>query len=157
MVAAIRPDAWNWLLFFHLAFAFVLVGAVIAVTTVSVAAHVSAWQAHVPLLRGVAFWTNLAVVLPSFVGLRIFAELLAGREFPDDAPTPGWLDASYPVTDAALVVGGVLTTLLQLWVLRRARAGQVGGWQARLATALAPAVLAALVTVIVLRAGKPIG
>lgn len=156
MVAAVRPEAWSWVLFLHLAFAFVLVGAVIAVTTVSIAAHVSAWRAHVPLLRGVAFWTNLAVVLPSFVGLRIVAEILAGREYPDGTSTPGWLDASYPVTDAALAIGGVLLTLLQLWVLRRARAGALGGWQAQLATVLPPLVLAALVAVVVLMTAKPI-
>jgi hypothetical protein len=150
-----RPDTWNWLLFFHLLFAFVLVGAVITVMLVSVAARAAAWEAHLPLLRGVAFWTNLGVVLPSFIGLRVVAQALADREFPDGAPTPDWLDLAYPLTDGALVIGGVLLTLLQYWVLRRARAGKTGGWQAVLATVLPPLFLATLVTVIVLMAGKP--
>jgi hypothetical protein len=150
-----RPDTWNWLLFFHVLFAFVLVGSVSVVVIASLAARASAFGAHLPLLRSVAFWTNLAVVLPSFIGLRILAEILAGKEFPDKAPTPDWLDLSYPLTDAALIIGGVLLTLLQWWVVRRVRAGKTGGWQAQLATALPPIFLATLVTVIVLMAGKP--
>jgi hypothetical protein len=156
MLGLIRPDTWNWLLFFHITFAFVLVGGVITVVIVSVAARVAALQAHLPLLRGMAFWTNLAVVLPAFIGLRIFAEILAGKEFPNGTPNPDWLDLSYPLTDGALVIGGVLLTLLQYWVVRRTRAGKTGGWQAQLATVLPPIFLATLVTVVVLMAGKPI-
>ncbi len=108
-----------------------------------------------PLLRSVAFWLNLAVVLPSFIGLRIVAQALADREFPHD--TPDWLDLSYPITDGAFVIGGVLLTLLQYWVVRRTRAGKTGGWQVQLATVLPPLFLASLVTVFVLMAGKPGG
>ncbi len=147
----------DWLLFLHLLFAFVLVGGVITVVVVSLATRASSLQAHTMLLRTVAFRISLAVVLPSFVGLRIVAEILAGKEFPDGAPTPDWLDLSYVLTDAALIVGGVLLTALQYWVVRRARAGRTGGWQPQLATVLSPIFLAALVAVIVLMAGKPGG
>src|SRR5919198_5070961 len=122
MAAAIRPDSWNWLLFFPLLFAFVLVGSVITVVLVSIAAQQSSRATHLPLLRAVAFWTNLAVVLPSFIGLRIFAELLADREYPNSAPD--WLDLSYPLTDGALVIGGLLLTLLQYLVVPRTPAGK---------------------------------
>jgi len=154
MVAAIRATEWNWLLLFHLLFSFALVGGAITVVTTSFAAVRKAWPEQVPLLRAIAFRTNLLVVLPGFVGAHVFGSLLADREYPHHEPD--WLSAGFAITDAALIVGGVLLTLLQFWVLRRTRAGSPGGWQAAVATYLPPFVLAALVSVIVLMAGKPI-
>ena len=86
--------------------------------------------------------------------MHVFGDLLANREYPSTA-TPDWLTAAFAITDIALIVGGVLLTILQFWVLRRTRAGNPGGWPAGLATYLPPVVLAALVSVIVLMAGKP--
>jgi hypothetical protein len=47
--------------------------------------------------------------------------------------------------------------LLQFWVLQRTRAGERGGWPAWVATVPPWVVLAGLVAVIVLMAGKPVG
>jgi hypothetical protein len=153
MVAAIRPESWNWLLFFHLLFAFVLIGGLLTVVFTSFAAARHARVAQAPLLRGIAFGTNLAVVLPSFIGLRVFGEILADREYGD--AEPDWLEASFALTDLSIAVGGIVLTLIQYWVLRRARSGNPGGWPAQLATFLPPAVLVVLVAVIVMMAGKP--
>jgi hypothetical protein len=155
MIAAIRPDDWDWLLMFHLLFGFVLVGGVITVVLTSIAAGHKAWPEQVPLLRAVAFRTNLVVVLPSFIAVHVFGDLLAGREYKHG--DPDWLSAGFAITDVALIVGGVLLTVLQFWVLRRTRAGHSGGWPAQVATYLPAVVLAALVAVIVLMAGKPVG
>ena len=70
---------------------------------------------------------------------------------------PDWLDIGFAITDIDLIVGGVLLTLLQFWVLRRTRAGAPGGWPAELATVLPWIVLGGLVAAIVLMAGKPVG
>ena len=153
MIAVLRPDSWNWLLLFHLLAASALVGGVLAVVLVSLAAAQKAWPEQVPLLRAIAFRTNLVVVLPAFIAVHVFGDLLGGREYKHG--DPDWLSAGVVITGVALIVGGVLLTLLQFWVLRRTRAGQAGGWQARVASYL-PAVLAALVSVIVLMAGKPV-
>ena len=155
MLAAIRPDSWNWLLFLHLLFAFTLVGGVIAVVISSLAAGNGSNTEHVPLLRAIAFRTNLLVVLPAFVLVHVFGQLLADKEYEDDEPD--WLSLGFSLTDAALIVGGVLLTLLQYWVLRRVRGGDPGGWPAAAATFLPPLVLATLVAVVVLMAGKPVG
>ncbi len=145
----------DWLLFAHVLSAMVLFGGVLAVATVSLAAQRWAWPDQIPLLRAVAFRTNLLVVLPAFVAVRVFGDLLASREFEHDSPT--WLDVGFALTDASLIVGGVVLTLLQFWVLRRTRSGRPGGWQAALATFLPGLLLAALVAAIVLMAGKPAG
>ena len=153
MIAAIRPTEWNWLLLFHLLFAFALVGGSITVVLASFAVGRKAWPEQVPLLRAIAFRTNLLIVLPAFVGAHVLGGLLADREYKHNEPN--WLSAGFAITDISLIVGGVLLTLLQFWVLRRTRAGNPGGWPAAVATYLPPVVLAALVSVIVLMAGKP--
>jgi hypothetical protein len=143
------------LLFAHILSAMILFGGVLAVVTISVAAQQRAWPDQVPLLRALAFRTNLIVVLPGFVAVHIFGTLLADREFKHGQPD--WLDLGFAITDIDLIVGGVTLTLLQFWVLRRTRAGEPGGWQASLATVLPWIVLAGLVAAIVLMAGKPVG
>jgi hypothetical protein len=155
MIAVLRPDSWNWLLLFHLLAAFALVGGVLTVVLVSLATARKAWPEQVPLLRAIAFRTNLVVVLPAFIAVHVFGDLLANREYKHG--DPDWLSAGFAITDIALIVGGVLLTLLQFWVLRRTRAAQAGGWQAGVATYLPAVILAALVSVIVLMAGKPVG
>jgi hypothetical protein len=143
----------DWLLFAHILSAMLLFGGVLAVATVSVAARRWAWPDQVPILRALAFRTNLFVVLPGFIAVHVFGDLLANREFKHG--NPDWLDTSFAITDADLILGGVLLTLLQFWVVRRTRAGDPGGWPATLATVLPVIVLGALVGAIVLMAGKP--
>jgi hypothetical protein len=143
----------EWLLFLHVLAAMTLVGGVLTVTVVSLAAARRAWPGQVPLLRAIAFRTNLLVVLPAFVAVHVLGDALAHREFKHGEPD--WLDVGFTVTDVDLIVGGVLLTVLQLWVLRRTRARRNAGWPERLATYVPGAVLAALVAVIVLMAGKP--
>jgi hypothetical protein len=155
IVAVIRPDSWNWLLMFHLLAAVLLVGGMTTVVLASLGAGRKAWPEQVPLLRAIAFRTNLVVVLPAFIAVHLFGDLLASREYKQG--DPDWLSAGFAITDVSLIVGGVLLTLLQFWVLRRTRAGHSGGWPAQLATYLPALVLAALVSVIVLMAGKPFG
>ncbi len=155
MIAVLRPDSWNWLLLFHLLAASALVGGVLTVVLVSLAAARKAWPEQVPLLRAIAFRTNLVVVLPAFIAVQVGGDLLANREYKHG--DPDWLSAGFAITDISLILGGVLLTLLQFWVLRRTRAGQTGGWPAALASYLPVVILAALVTVIVLMAAKPVG
>jgi len=79
MIAVLRPDSWNWLLLFHLLAASALVGGVLTVVLVSLAAGRKAWPEQVPLLRAIAFRTNLVVVLPAFIAVHVFGDLLANR------------------------------------------------------------------------------
>ena len=154
MLAAIRPTDWNWLLLFHLVFAFLVFGGALTVATTSLAAGRRAWPDQVPLLRAIAFRTNLVVVVPSFIGLHVFGGVLSNREY--HGHEPNWLSIGFSITSAATIVAVVLV-FLQFWVVRRTRAGELGGWPAQIANYLPALVLAALVTVIVLMAGKPVG
>jgi len=79
MLALIRPNDWNWLLMFHLLAAFMLVGGVLTVVLTSLAAGRSTDPEHVPLLRAIAFRTNLVVVLPGFIAVLVFGTVLSDR------------------------------------------------------------------------------
>jgi hypothetical protein len=155
IAAFARPHSWLWLLTFHIAFALLLVGAALTVAVVSVAAL---RQADAPLvvdLRRIALRTNLFLTLPAFVGVHIFGMILADREYPSGTKSPGWLDAGFSITDAFGVFGIIVLSLLQWWVLRRARAGQLRGWQAQLTSWLSPATILLLLVVLFVMAGKP--
>jgi hypothetical protein len=150
MIAAIRPTDWNWLLLGHISSAMILVGGLIVVTLAALAALRKAPAAA--LLQAIAFWVNLALVIPAFIAVHVFGGILSDREY--DNHTPHWLDTAFAVTTVATIVAIVLAGL-QFWVLRRARSGRPGGWQPKLTAALGPLLLAAMVAVIVLMAGKP--
>jgi hypothetical protein len=153
MIAALRPNDWNWLLLFHLLSSFLLVAGVVSVALASLAADHGAWPHQVPLLRALAFRINLVVVVPAFVAVHVFGDLLSNREY--HGHEPDWLSIGFTVTDVTAIVA-VALAFLQFWVLRRARVGQLGGWPARLVSYLPAVVLAALMTVIVLMAAKPV-
>jgi hypothetical protein len=112
MVAAIRPDAWNLPLFLHVLGAMLTFGAVGAVALLSFAA-----RGRVPeqglLLRRWALLTGLLGVVPAFVLMRVAAQWIAGKEYPGNAKTPGWLDVGFIVTEPGAVL--LLVTLILAW------------------------------------------
>src|SRR5262249_16868677 len=109
---------------------------------------------HELLLRTLAFRANLAIVLPAFVGVHVLGQTLSDREFPNGGE-PGWVGTAFALTDAGLVVGGILLTLLQWWLVRRTRAASAPGWAVGVATVLPPLVLAVLLATVFVMAGKP--
>jgi hypothetical protein len=150
-----RPRNWSWLLTFHLLSAFLLVGAVLTVTILSIAAGRRTEPDTVTFLRRLALRTNLMLALPAFIAVHLFGQVLAGKEFPKGVKTPSWLDAGFGLTDLFGILGIVVLSLLQWWVLRRAKRGQLAGVPAHAATWLAPLGLALLTVVAFLMAGKP--
>jgi hypothetical protein len=135
MLALVRPDSWNFPLFLHVLGAIFLAGSIGAVTVLAVAARKRTENAA--LLSKVAFRTLIFVVLPSWIVMRVGAQLIADKEFPDK--TPGWVDVGFVVSEPGLIILIALGVLA--WV--GARRGGVG--RASMAVAiLAPVYLAAL-------------
>ena len=151
-----RPADWNWLLMFHVISALLLVSAALVVTTASLyALRRTTTPEATLLLRRLALRTNLFFAIPAFLAVHIFGQVLADREFPKGTESPGWLDTGFLLTDVFGVVAIIILSLLQWWVLRRARSGSLKGWQARIATWLSPVVFTLLLVVLFLMAGKP--
>jgi len=135
MLALVRPDSWNFPLFLHVLGAIVLAGSIGAVTVLALAARQR--RAHAALLSRLAFRTLILVVVPSWIVMRVGAQLIADKEFPDK--TPGWVDVGCVVSEPGLIV------LIALGVLAWVSARRSGVGRASVALAiLAPVYLAAL-------------
>jgi NADH:ubiquinone oxidoreductase subunit 6 (subunit J) len=142
IVAVVRPDSWNLPLFLHVLGAVALVGAVAAVA-------VAAWGSlDSPLLRRVAFWTLLTVVLPAWVLMRLAGGWIDSKE--DIPGDPTWLGIGFMVGDVGLVVL-VVATIVGWWSARRVQQR----WAAQLLTGLASLYLLALLLAMFAMSGKP--
>ena len=150
VLAAIRPDSWNFPLFVHVLGAMILVGGLVTATSA-----LAFSKGDVRLLR-LGYWSLLAVSLPGYVLMRIGAEWIASKENWDDVPDrlqPSWLGLGYLVANAgallmiiALIVGGI--------GMRQLRQGKGQGLlKATLVIALV--ILAAALVAVWAMAGKP--
>jgi len=142
IVAVVRPDNWDLPLFLHVLGAVALVGAVAAVA-------VAAWGSlDSPLLRRVAFWTLLTVVLPAWVLMRLAGGWIDSKE--DIPGDPTWLGIGFAVGDIGLIVL-VVATIVGWWSARRMQQR----WAAQLLTVLASLYLVALLMAMFAMSGKP--
>jgi hypothetical protein len=148
IVAASRPDSWNFPLFVHVLGAMVLVGGVVAGSSVLAFA-----RGRTQSLR-LGYWALLAVALPGYIVMRVGAEWIYSREGWDKVDNePSWLGIGYIIADAgalvlllALILGGV--------GIRRLRQEKGAGFL-RATLILSFVLLAAYVVAIWAMAGKP--
>ena len=110
VIAAIRPDSWDFPLFLHVLGATILVGGLVAGAT-----SLGFARGDVRFLR-LGYWSLLAVSLPGWILMRAGGEWVASREgwTKKGVPTPTWLDIGFLLADAggvvlliSLIVGGV--------------------------------------------------
>ena len=148
MVATLRPDAWDFPLFVHVAGAMLLVGAlVVVVATMGAALRRGD---GVEVLTGLAFRTLMLGVLPAYVLMRAGAEWIGSKEdVPDDVD---WIGIGYGTSD-----GGLLLTIIAAIVAwRAARRGAAGpGGLGRAVVVLSVVLLAAYAVAIWAMTIKP--
>jgi hypothetical protein len=112
VLAAARPDSWNFPLFLHVVGAMILVGGLVAGASVLSFARGDARSVRL------GYWSLLALALPGWVLMRVGAEWIYSRESWDDLPEgvddPGWLSIGRIIADAgglillvSFVAGGV--------------------------------------------------
>jgi hypothetical protein len=149
VLAAVRPDSWNFPLFVHVLGAMVLVGGLL-----TGASSLALARGDVRYLR-LGYWSLLAVSLPGWIVMRAGAEWIASREgwTKSGVPSPRWLDIGSLIADAgglilliALITGGI--------GVRRLRDG-TGSGLLRATLVLAVVLLAAYVVAVWAMAGKP--
>jgi hypothetical protein len=131
----LRPASWSLPLFLHVLGATVLFGATLVVTVLAVAAWRRREQAA--LLSSLAFRALLGLVLPAWILMRVGAQLIVDKEFPQNAP--GWVDVGFAVSEPGLVLL-VVTGILAGVAARRGGTGRAAGAVA----VLAPIYLVAL-------------
>ena len=148
VLAAIRPDEWNFPLFVHVLGAMILVGGLLAG-----AGTLAFARGETSLLR-LGYWSLLALSLPGWVLMRIGAAWIYSEENWDDVPDePGWLSTGGFIGDVgglvllvSLIVGGV-----GVYRLREGR----GSGLLRATLMLSLVLLAAYVVAVWTMTGKP--
>ncbi len=152
MLAAIRPDEINLPLFVHVLGAAVLVGALLAITIVTVIARRGTADDQVGPSRFV-LKTLLVGVLPAFIVMRVGAQWLEAKEdYPDDFD-PSWLVVGWITADTgALLI--LISVVLSVIGLRKLRAG--GGLRlGRIVGTLSVVLLAAYIVAVWAMTAKP--
>ena len=149
ILAAVRPDSWNFPLFLHVLGAMILVGGLL-----TGASSLAFARGEARFLR-LGYWSLLAVSLPGWILMRAGAEWIASREgwTKSGVPSPTWLDIGALLADlgglvllVSLVVGGI-----GVYRLRKGK----GSGLLRATLVLAILLLLAYVVAVWAMAGKP--
>jgi hypothetical protein len=116
VLAAIRPDDWNFPLFLHVLSAMVLFAAVV-LAVVSVA---GSSQAGVRL----GFRSLLIGAIPAWIAMRLSAQWIASEEnlLDEGVDTPAWVDIGFATSEGSLLFL-VAATVCAGIAARRERAG----------------------------------
>ncbi len=146
ILALTRPDSWNIPLLLHVLGAMVLVG---AAATGSLTALLSSGSGESGWLRRVSFRSFLFVALPAYIVMRVGAEWLYTKEFPEGSSDPNWIGVGYITADAGALIL-LITLILSGLAVRRGS----GGMAKTAGVLSAIAVIAWLVAVWAM-SGKP--
>ena len=147
MLAIVRPDAWNFPLFVHVAGAMLLVAALVVVMVLG----------GVALRRGdgtaaltqLAFRGLLIGVIPAYIVMRAGAEWIASKA---DWGEPTWIGIGYSTADGGLLLA-IIATVLAWRATKRGEAGP--GGMGRAVVILAGILLVAYVVAIWAMTTKP--
>lgn len=148
VLAAIRPDSWNFPLFLHVFGAMILVGA-----TLTAGSALALARGDARMLR-LGYWSLLAVGLPGWVLMYLGAQWIYSKEGLDEAPIDSaWTAIGFVVAEAggllfliSLILGGV--------GVRRLRSGR-GAGMLKATTVISLVLLAAYVVAVWAMAAKP--
>ena len=150
MLAALRPDSWNFPLLVHAFGAMLAVGGLVTAT-----ASLALAKGEARLLR-LGYFSLLAITLPGWIIMRIGAEWIYSKEGWNDLPDrliPDWLTIGLLVADigglillVSLIVGGI--------GIYRMRQGK-GAGLLKATLVLAVVLLAAFIVAVWAMAGKP--
>jgi cytochrome b561 len=152
VIAVVRPDSWNWALFLHIAGAMALVSSLIIALY---ALQIARTRGDQPAAQ-FAFRVLWRFTLPSFLVMRIFAQVIADKEKVSDSDD-AWIGIGYTTTDIGLLLL-VITIVLAGLMARRAKSGTsvAGAGQLRGAGVLAGILLVAYTVAIWAMTTKPV-
>ena len=151
VLAAIRPDEWNFPLLMHVFGAMVLVGGLVT----AVIALVLGWRRESPFYSRIGFWALLAVALPAWFVMRIGAQWIYSKENFSENDEPGWLGVGYLTADLGGLV--LLVTIILTGIgVRRLRGSEAEtSTLTRIGGVLASVVLLGYIVAVWAMTGKP--
>ena len=148
VLAAIRPDDWNFPLFLHVAGAMILVGA-----TLTAASALAFARGDERLLR-LGYWTLLVVGLPSYILMWGAAHWIYSKEGLDDSPIDfAWVTIGFIVAEGGAVLFVISLILGGIGVRRLGDGKGQGLLKATMWITLV--LLAAFIVAVWAMAGKP--
>ena len=148
--ALLRPDEWDFPLLLHVLGAMLLVGTLIVVLIVLLAAWRMREVSQARALRRFGFLTLLVGALPCYVLMRIGAEWIGSEENLDEVDAE-WADIGYVTADLGLLV--LVAATVVAWVA--ARRGAAGGLLSQIAAVLTAVLLAAFLVAVWAMTTKP--
>ncbi len=151
MLAAIRPDDWNFPLFLHVLGAMVLVAALVLAACGLAGVTRGGGVASARM----AYRTLLIVALPSWIVMRVAAQWIADKEGLAGDDPPAWIDMGFMISESSLLLLIAATVLAGVGVRRAGRAEGGGGAQGKIANVLVGIVLLAYVVAIWAMTAKP--
>jgi phosphoglycerol transferase MdoB-like AlkP superfamily enzyme len=150
MLAAIRPDDWNFPLLVHVLGATLLVGGLVAAVT----ALLLGWRRDSSFYSRFGFRVLLFVALPAWFLMRIGAEWIYSKEGFTGEDEPGWLGIGYITAD----LGGILLLLSIILTglgVRQLRGDRETSVLVRSGSVLATVALLAYIVAVWAMSGKP--
>ena len=156
MLAAIRPDSWNYALFLHVLGASILIGALVTAGTAQVLSWRRADRSDSPAFARLAFRTLLFVGIPAWFAMRIGAEWIYSKEgWADVTSEPDWLGVGYITADLGGILLLISVVLAGFGARRLARADGGSTILARSAGVIALVVLALYLVALWAMTAKP--
>jgi hypothetical protein len=149
LIAAVRPDSWNFPLLIHVLGAMLLVGALV----LSASALVLAWRGGAAPMVRLGFRSLWMGALPAWIIMRGGAQWIANKEHLEDSNAT-WIGIGFSMSDIGLILMLIATLLGGLGVRRLAR-GQGGSALGRGAALLVALLLVGYVIAIWAMTTKP--
>jgi len=150
MLAAIRPDDWNFALLVHILGATLLVGGLVTAVT----ALLLGWKRDAPFYARFGFRMLLFLALPAWFLMRIGGEWIRSKEGFSGDDDPTWLGIGYITAD----LGGILLLLSIILTglgVRQLRGDRETSVLVRIGSVTATLVLLAYIVAVWAMSGKP--
>lgn len=153
VLAAIRPDDWNFPLLLHVLGAMLLVGGLFS----AVVALMLGWGRDARHYARFAFWSLLAVAFPSWWLMRIAGEWIASKEDFAEGEEPSWLGVGYITAELGglLLLISIVLSGIGMRRLRRAEGGEPTSVLIKISGVLVSVVLLAYIIAVWAMTAKP--
>ena len=157
MLAAIRPDDWNFPLLLHVLGASILLGALVTAVTAQLLAWKRSSPTDVVSFGRFSFRTLLFVAIPAWFLMRLAGEWIATRENWDDVDEePAWLGIGYITAEGGGLFLLISVILAGLGARRLGRSnGEQGATLVRIATVFVLVLVIAYVIATWAMSAKP--
>jgi hypothetical protein len=156
ILAAIRPDSWNFPLLLHVLGATILVGGLVTAVTALVLGWRRTTTAEACAFARMGFRSLLFVAFPGWLLMRLAGEWVASREgWGDVDEEPVWLGIGYMTGEAGGLLLLISILLSGIGLRRLGRSGATSSALVRVSTVLAAIVLVAYIVAVWAMSAKP--